>query len=187
MKKIMKISSLLSVVALAVAVSACKTVETPDGKIPAEYVDAAKKYEGTYHGHFENMIGDLTLKIDGQTPVLTYTDNVGNDIMGKGCGSSIGLMKSVTVSDGTPIEIQDATFQFNPGFCGEGHNLEVGVSSDDNGTTIRLSVVKGYYSFYVPGQMVCQHGPHGHPVCYETPGHYETRARYAYGAFKKAN
>jgi hypothetical protein len=182
-----KITSLLSMALVAVAVSACQTIETPDGKIPAEYVDAAKKYEGTYHGHFDNKVGDLTLKIEGTTPVLTYTDSQGNDIMGKGCGSSIGLMKSVTV-DGDPVSIQDATFMFNPGYCGEGHNFEVSVSNRDDGTVINVSVVKGHYEFYVPGQVVCQPaGPHHHPVCYGTPGHYETRYRYAYGSFKKSN
>ncbi|MFL5812065.1 MAG: hypothetical protein ACJ763_00690 [Bdellovibrionia bacterium] len=187
MKKIMKISSLLSIALMAVAVSACKTIETPDGKIPAEYVDAAKKYEGTYHGHFEHMAGDLTLKIEGTTPVLTFTDGQGNDIMGKGCGSSIGLMKSVTVSDGDQVAIQDATFQFNPGYCGEGRELQVNVSPRDDGTVINVSAVKGHYEFYVPGQMVCQPGHHGHPVCYETPGHYEIRYRYVFGSFKKSN
>jgi hypothetical protein len=172
---------------MAAALSACKTVDTPDGKIPAEYVGAAKKYEGTYHGRFQGVDGDLTLKIEGDTPVLTYTDAQGHDILGSACGSSIGLMKNVTVSDGEPVSIENAAFEFNPGRCAEDHTLLVGVSTDNNTTTIDVSVIKGHYEFYVPGQIVCNPGPHGHPVCFETPGHYETRYRYATGSFKKTN
>jgi hypothetical protein len=59
-----KLSFVLSVAALAVTMSACKSVDTPDGKIPAEYVDMAKTYEGTYEGQFDGLKGELTFKMD---------------------------------------------------------------------------------------------------------------------------
>ncbi len=182
----MKFTRIVSVLAMAIALSACKTVDTPDGKIPSEYVGAAKAFEGTYSGRFDGMKGDLTLKIDGDMPVLTYTDSFGHDLLGKGCGSSIGKLKSVSISDSNTIDSAD--FELNTGSCAfEGRTLSVSISIRGNETEFNLSAVRDHFQSFVPGDIVCHGDAHGHEYCHQTPGHFIIHYNYARGSFKKTN
>lgn len=182
----MKLAQIVSVIAMAAALSACKTVETPDGKIPAEYIGVAKTLEGAYLGQFDKMPSELSFKMEGDTPVLTYTDIFGHDLIGRNCGSSIGKLKEVTLSDETPPTIEMATFELNPGHCSfDSPTIDVAVSIHGNDVKLDLSAVRSQSQMYVPGQVVCHPDNQGHPVCFEGQGHYETHYNYANGSFTK--
>ncbi len=184
----MKLAQIISVVAMAAALSACKNVDTPDGKIPAEYIGTAKTLEGHYLGQFDHMPSELSFEVDGDLAVLTYTDIFGHDLLGKGCDSSIGKLKSVTLSDETPPTIESATFELNAGHCAFlSSTIDVNVSVHGTDTQLDLSAIRSASQFYVPGQPVCHDDGHGHVFCSETPGHYETHYNYANGSFKKVN
>jgi hypothetical protein len=181
----MKLSHFVPVIALAAALSACKTVDTPDGKIPAQYLSLAKTLEGTYHGKFERMDSDITLTIEGDTPVLTYTNAWGHDLLGQGCGSSIGKLKSVSVSGpDANLSIDNASFEFNPGKClALGKTVDVSIRNQVDGTKLDVSVLKDSHQVYIPGHYYCNPGE----PCYTDPGHYDTIFNYYSGSFKKQN
>lgn len=184
----MKLTQVALAAVLLVGLSACETIDTPDGKIPSQYLDAAKPLVGTYQGHFNHVSGEFTLKLDGETPVLTYSDASGHSILGPECGAVIGQMTQVYLSDDNTVG--GAHFMLDPGKCMiEGRTVDVDVSQGSDGITLDVSIIRGHHQYWVPGDMTCWHegGYHGgFTHCQHLPGHMEVVYDRINGQFKKA-
>jgi hypothetical protein len=116
----------LLLVTLFVAAS-CKSVETPGGHVPAQYLAQAKRAAGNYTGTFEGVPTTLTVRFDGDRPRIDVR-NAQNDLLGRGCGSTVGLLQSAELDeqDGAHYALRSATFAFSPGRCSvEGRTLEL--------------------------------------------------------------
>lgn len=109
---------LLVLALLATATVGCKSVEIQNGEVPAEYLYLAKKFEGQYEGKFNGIAGQLLVRLEGNKPVVEFSNSTGSDILNSGCESSIGNLKTVHLK-GTKEnpQIDSAVFVFNPGKC----------------------------------------------------------------------
>lgn len=109
----MKLYSFLFLV-LAFAVG-CKEISTSDGRIPQEYIEMAKPYMGNYVGQFEKVPTQLSLSMDGTGYVQLSVDG---DLLGAGCDSKIGSLKTVSVS-GTKAnpKVERVEFNFDSSKC----------------------------------------------------------------------
>jgi hypothetical protein len=183
----MKLTRVLSLVAFALALSACNTVQTPDGKIPADFVGYAQQVMGTYTGEFNGRATQITLKLDGQTPVVSFSNDQG-DLLAKDCGSEIGRMTSITtdyVGLSNNEAISSATFEFSPGKCFlEGHEMTFSFDSHQH---LDLSVARETRVIHEPGYTNCGQDSMGHVVCYYQPGMDQIETFYVTGHFKKSN
>lgn len=125
--------SLSLILGLSFVLSACKSVEIKDGKVPDEYMSQAKKFEGAYKGRFENREGELIVSFTGNIPRVSFRGlNGSNDLLGDNCKSSIALLKSVdTSTDGK--RVKRVYFGFNPGKCkASGRQLMLSFDGDTN-------------------------------------------------------
>jgi hypothetical protein len=136
---------LLAISAIAIF-AGCKNVKIQNGEVPSQYLSQAKKLEGTYHGSFNGIRGDLVIHFEGNRPVVTYKGANGNDILNGGCGSDIGLLTKVTIkSENKNPRVSDATFEFNPGSCSlqvEGRTLDIGFKEKDGVLRLSASILQ---------------------------------------------
>lgn len=106
---------------LALALSACEeTVRSKDGTIPAEYLSYAQHYLGLYQGQFDGVNGQLEISLNGNKPVVIFTDEFGGNDLVSRCQSSIDQLHSVDVrvNKDKQIELVSAIrFRFYPGKC----------------------------------------------------------------------
>lgn len=109
--------SAMAVLAL-VALSACNEIETPDGRVPAEFLGYAQQLVGSYGGQFEGQPTTIGLQMNGDMPYVTVT-NTGNDILGPSCRSQIGQLVSIRGEkhNNNTYSLESATFAFSPGNC----------------------------------------------------------------------
>lgn len=134
-------TSVLTLVSIAMlgALAGCKQIEMKDGQIPAEFIAQAKAAEGTYTGHIELNDGSgvsqnmrsatMTLKIDGNRPVLT----VSTDWIDEKCHSKIGPLENVQISG---LKLKRVAFAFDAGDCkapGVGDIMMMNVSRGPDG------------------------------------------------------
>lgn len=110
MKKIIFILSAFLLLA------SCKEIQFADGRIPAEYLEQAQKFAGTYQGQFEGEKGSLTIAFNGDRPEVSFSSGRGHrDLLGGECDSMIGQIVSAEVSSKKNIKF--VTFAFDPGAC----------------------------------------------------------------------
>jgi hypothetical protein len=180
----MKLSPIILSWILVLGLSACKTVETPNGKVPSEYLDQAKSLEGNYLGTWNGVPSELSLKFNGDTPVLTYTDFAGHDLLGLGCGSEIGQLAGVSLD---PLaNIQNAYFVLIQGKCFvEGQVVALDFKNQNDDALIDVSVVKSHEVIHIPGQEICYNNALGGYACSVTLEHDETVYDTLQGQFKK--
>jgi hypothetical protein len=157
-----KFLNVFSVIVLSTFLMSCKTVKIVDGKIPSEYISEAKKLEGTYAGRFDGIKGEITIRLNGNKPELSFQGEKGSDILA-GCGSTIGDLAEISVSgNSTDYRLSGAVFTFSPGTCRRyiGRNLYLDFSRDQS--SFRLSFITRYDTRrechyesggYPPGQM----------------------------------
>lgn len=117
-----RVISLFLTASALISLSACKDISVdPTGAVPSAVASNLVSYKGAYQGTLYvrssqslNQIvqNNFTVRFDvaGDRPVVT-TDT---DILGKGCGSSIGKLLNVTTGGAWQAI---ATFEFNPGAC----------------------------------------------------------------------
>ncbi|MFL5812297.1 MAG: hypothetical protein ACJ763_01870 [Bdellovibrionia bacterium] len=178
----MKFTQFILSLFLVLALSACKTVKTPEGKVPAEYLDAAKTLAGTYQGDFNGVPSEILLQFDGATPVLTYTNVAGHDLLGVGCGSEIGKLAGVTLD---PLAyVTDAYFELSPGNCPVEGQI-VTLEFQQKGDELTVSVVKGHRIVHIPAQESCHSDAWGSYTCDEILESDETVYDVLQGTFKK--
>ncbi len=78
------------------SISCIKTVS--DGRIPAEYLDAAKKYQGNYSAILRGKSGLLNVKLIGDKAQVSASGFHAGDILGEDCRSDIGDLTHIEVS-----------------------------------------------------------------------------------------
>lgn len=106
------------------ALNACR-VDTPDGKIPEDYIAQAKQMVGNYRGQMQGgQAGALTFRLDGTRVIVKMT---GGRLLGADCSSDIGSLRSVEVSGNT---VSEAIFDLNGADCIQGSSIALRVSSD---------------------------------------------------------
>ncbi|MGZ3650458.1 MAG: hypothetical protein ACXVB9_03025 [Bdellovibrionota bacterium] len=113
--------------------SSCKNVQTPGGHVPAGYLAQAKAASGTFAGSFQGVPTTLVIHFEGDRPVVEVRNQQNNDLLGRGCGSSVGILDSVDLdetSNGQYV-LNTAYFSFSSNHCYvEGRNLELAFSRD---------------------------------------------------------
>ncbi|HEY8271168.1 MAG TPA: hypothetical protein VIG33_09800, partial [Pseudobdellovibrionaceae bacterium] len=91
-------SALISILTLF-TLTACKTIDINEGRVPSEYLAQAKQLAGTYKGSFNGVAGDLVISFNGDKPVVKYHNSHGDDILNNNCHSSFGDLLQVTVKN----------------------------------------------------------------------------------------
>ena len=128
----MMIKNIILVLLSFFILSACETIhQVKFGRVPQEYMESAKEFEGSYVGTMENQSVVLNLKfLEDNYALLTASP----DLLDPACGSRIGSLKVVTVSDANDtLALTGATFSFDPKQCEQevaGDSLEFTVVRD---------------------------------------------------------
>ena len=155
----MKKFLVLAVLPFMFALTSCKEVAVPNGEVPAQYLDLAKSYMGSYSGNFEGNSGTLTLSLVGNKVVTSFKGQV-NDILGDvRCNSQIGDVTSIQIDDKEKV-LQYANIHFSPNACGavQGRSLTLHFSKDAASFRAQIlgEVVPVYictnYPYPMPGQ-----------------------------------
>jgi hypothetical protein len=140
MNKLVLISGL---VAMSLGLISCKEVKIEDGRVPAQYLERAKAYEGRYVGQFDGRPGDLVLTFEGDVAVVRFENGTDNDLLGSMCQSSIGKLKSVSLKGRKNNRISAVTFAFDPNNCKfnvTGRSLTIGLEETNAGLILRPSL-----------------------------------------------
>lgn len=113
-----KMSVLSAAVGVALVLTGCKEIQIQEGRIPGEYLTTAARYMGSYSGQFNGTPAEISLGLEGDVVKVQYVDARGSDILAPQCESSIGHLKSITVSgDEKNPQLDVANFAFDPGKC----------------------------------------------------------------------
>jgi len=170
MRKLKVLIALLTLV----AISGCKNVKIDNGEVPSQYLSQAKKLEGTYHGSFNGVRGDLTIRFHGQRPVVSFKNGNGSDILNNNCGSEVGLLKEVTVkSENKNPRVSNAIFDFDAGTCSlmvEGRHLNIGFKEKNGAVVLNVSILQETRT-----REVCRLNPGTPP---HSPPYHECRTEY---------
>lgn len=108
---------------LTLLVSACNEVDLVDGKIPEKYKEHAEVFAGTYQGAFGGMPGELKVNlVEDNRLVISFNGLDGSDILGSDCGSNIGHVKKIRLTNSGTREnpqysINGAVVDFDPNRC----------------------------------------------------------------------
>lgn len=105
--------------ALAFVMAGCQYIDIKDGRVPAQYLSAAKAFEGVYKGNMEGIPGQIEIKFNEDIPRLSFAGENGNDLIHPSCQSIVGLLQGVMVDDAgnNTYKVTGADFAFNPGTC----------------------------------------------------------------------
>jgi len=114
-----KISRKLSILVLLLSLgflTSCKDVKIENGKIPAEFLEVAQGFTGTFHGEFLNQLVDLDVSID-QNNVLHIVPS--RDLFGESCETSVNLLQRLSLKEKNKnYYISSAVVALDPGRCG---------------------------------------------------------------------
>ncbi len=115
----LSISILALSMSLAILSGCTETVETPNGMIPAQYLDKVNAYTGTYMGQFEQKAGDLNLALEAGTIKVSFTNKASSELLDEKCQSQIGTLQSIEIGkDKNDIEqLYSASFEFDANKC----------------------------------------------------------------------
>lgn len=158
--------NILITLSLLVMACACNRVSTPDGQIPAEYIEVAKNYTGTFSGNFEGTPGKLIISLEGTRAIARFEAASGDtDILGRGCASSINQLLAINpAKKDNQIRVNGAEFAFNPGSCYVANRV-LYVSFKHTGSNPReakVSVIEGYETQW---REQCQWDAQGRQYC----------------------
>lgn len=170
-------------IALSVFSLACERIPSTDGTVPAEYLEVARKYEGSYSGKFEGVKGTLTLKLEENRPVVSFVAvNGGSDILGGNCDATISELKAIIPEkNNNEVRVDEAEFAFSAGRCNVAGDILV-MDFKHNGNTpnkVSLSMLAGYETYW---RTVCYPDGHGRQHCHRE---HETVPVYYEGSFRK--
>lgn len=126
--------NLFSTVLLSACLSltACKTIETPNGELPDEAMAYAGQVVGTYQNRAD--LSEITVSLSGKRLIATHSSKNNLDVLESKCDTDIGLLREIRVgNDGKKIR---GTFDFNRNYC----------TPTLVGTTIELQVSEAQHS-----------------------------------------
>jgi hypothetical protein len=163
----------------------CKNVKIDNGEVPSQYMSQAIKLEGTYHGSFNGVHGDLVIDFKGNRPEVSFRNGNGGDILNNNCASDIGLLQQVTIrGENRNPRVSSATFGFSPGRCSlmvQGREFVVGFKEKNDGYTLNVSIVQDSQT-----RDVCTWDPGAPPnVPPRQECHPEIQTSYLTGSFSK--
>lgn len=97
----------------------CERITSKDGSIPLQYLSTAEKYMGDYKGVFGNKSGVLSLRLNGNKPVLTFLADSGEtDLLDSRCRSSIGHLSAIDPQKlDNELRVDTAEFLIQGGKC----------------------------------------------------------------------
>ena len=104
--------------ASVLALNACNSIDTPNGKIPMAYQEIAREKVGIYTGKFD---GGKTARFE----IIMEDDQVRAQFIDPGFGSEcqaeLGLLKSVQAKEVGPqnFVLERAVFAFDPKLCAD--------------------------------------------------------------------
>lgn len=121
----------------------CKTVTIENGEVPSEYLAQAKKFEGVYVGSFEGVRGELKITFEGNKPVLSLKNAIGEDLYKPSCHAKINNLKWVAINNDKLVDA--VAFYLDPGHCFiDGREVQLSFSNDYS--TIHASIVERRYN-----------------------------------------
>lgn len=139
-----------------------------------------ESYAGMYSGKFEGHKGMIHVEVSGGSMSVMFMGADGtDDILGNGCGSTIGKLLDLDM-DGN--EVDHATFAFNPGSCTDVEGREIVLDfghKDGVPTKVSASVYARTETQWVNQ---CHTDPHGGMHCWQTP---ESVPVYDSGSFRR--
>ena len=118
-------------------------VQFEDGKVPEEYLNAAKKMTGTFYGQIENEKLKLHLEINKTNQFLIKVyNNKNEEILLSNCGSTIKQLLGADINSKSKM-IRSVEFEFEGTKCGlsmDGINLQL-INED----AIQINLVKKHH------------------------------------------
>lgn len=140
----------------ALALMGCEE-QIKDGKIPEQYRETAKQYEGDFTGHFDGKQMTLTFKVeDSGRAVLSVRDGNGKSELVSNCSAQIGQLIAVDVRS-SDKSLRSARFAFNGRACGlVGDHLSVEIESPNN---LELYIAESMSPHHKPDE--CYHTVNG--------------------------
>lgn len=105
-------SLLLSICLLSLV--GCDDIETPNGKIPAQYISKAQKLVGAFQGQFKRKPTTVILSLEGHSPIVEIHNNAANDLLGAPCQSQIGKLIKISLDEN---DVGSAVFEFSGNKC----------------------------------------------------------------------
>lgn len=152
------------------AISGCKVVKVENGQVPEEYMNEAKKLEGTYVGQFEGHEGEIQIRFNGNAPEVSFHGLRDDDLI-PGCGTSVGKLREITVKGNEgDYRMGQAIFNFDKGVCRQfqGNTISLDFSKDQRKFSMNFLVRTEY-------RQECNWGPY--------PPAYGGRYGGAYGGY----
>lgn len=177
--------SLLSLLLVLTFVVSCNRVTSPDGTVPAEYLEIAKNYTGDYSGKFSGTKGTLRITLDGNRPVAQFIGADGSDdITGNShCAAVIGRLVAITPQKKNNItRVGSAEFSFDAPRCPRIMGRTLTLDFKHNGatpTSLSASVLEEHVTEW---REICHFDQWGRQYCNRTPWDYD---RYLSGSFKR--
>lgn len=127
-------------------ITACKTIDIKDGRIPSKYLSQAKKIEGSYKGEFNGIAGNLVISFNGDKPIVEYHNRHGDDLLNNNCHSSFGDLLKVTVkNENKKPSLSNAIFSFDTGECSlmiYGRDISLDFKQTDHGMKVNLTLLQ---------------------------------------------
>ena len=133
----------------ALALLGCEE-QIKDGKIPEQYRETAKQYEGDFNGQFDGKQMTLTFKVeDSGRANLSVRDFNGKSELVSNCSAQIGQLIAVDVRS-SDKSLRSARFAFNGRACGLiGDYLTVEIESSNN---LELYIAEGASPHHKPDE-----------------------------------
>jgi hypothetical protein len=156
--------ALISCLLVIAALAACgKTINVRDGRVPGAYLSQAQHWIGKYVGNFDGnrLVADLSLQDD--RPVLT----VSRDLLGESCGSRLGSLASVSVSNPKNDDlVGQLDFEIDYGKCWiDGRTVAVRGKLESDGSVRSLRI--SYLRRERPDYFLCFPDPSKNRLCHD--------------------
>ncbi len=139
---------------LTLGLTACKqTVKTENGQIPAEYLEEARQYTGSFVGQFNNEQVQMNLSLSGSKAHLEFDKN-SNGLLVNNCRvnprsrsnpyMSIGDLKYLTIDDKSKARVFALTFKLNHN-CSNIQGNEVILTPSEDLNYYNIYITKAYW------------------------------------------
>jgi hypothetical protein len=95
------------------ALSSCKTIETPNGEIPQEAMPYVDKVVGTYQNSVDHS--EISLRMEGTKLVASVYSKNSLDVIDSQCQSEIQDLEKIQLTDNNTVI--NGIFAFNRQYC----------------------------------------------------------------------
>lgn len=119
------------------ALSACKTIDTPHGELPAEAMQYVGKVVGTYQNTADQSTVDI--RMNGNRLIASYSSKTNQDILNSSCGSRIEDLTKIIVNSNNNVT---GVFAFNRNLCVttlQGETIELQANESGNAKVLTVN------------------------------------------------